>query len=151
MLSAALVSFAHFLAFFAMTAALVLQLVLLTEDVDIRRAKRIRRADAVYGLSALAILVFGFLRVYYFEKGADYYFSNAWFITKLVVFFLIGILSTIPTRRFMSWKKTLRSGKAPVLSDADERKLRLVIHAELTGIGIILLCAALMAHGIGSF
>lgn len=151
MLTAALVSFAHFLAFFAMTAALMLQLVLLTEEVDTRRAKRIRRADAIYGLSALAILAFGFLRVYYFEKGADYYFSNAWFITKLVVFTLIGLLSTIPTRRFLSWKKALRNGKSPVLSDTDVSRLRLVIYAELTGIGIILLCAALMAHGIGNF
>jgi putative membrane protein len=151
MLTAAFVSFAHFLAFYAMTAALVLQLVLLSEEVDIRRARRIRRADAIYGLAALAILGFGFMRVYYFEKGADYYFSNIWFITKLVVFILMGILSTMPTRRFLSWKKTLKSGKAPVLSAADVRKLRLVIHAELTGIGIILLCAALMAHGLGSF
>ena len=150
MLSSALVSFGHFLAFFAMAAALVTELILLSEDVDTRRARRIRRADMVYGVAALAIIVFGLLRVYYFEKGPDYYFNNLWFIAKLVVFVLVGILSSIPTRRFLSWRKSLKNGKAPVLSDADTRKLRLIIHAQLTGIAIILLCAALMAHGLGS-
>lgn len=150
MLTSALISFGHFMAFYAITAALAVELVLLSGEVDARRAKRILRADTVYGLSAIAILILGFLRVYYFEKGVEYYFSNLWFITKMLIFFLVFLLSIIPTRRFMTWKKPLRNGKAPVLSEADVRKLRLFIHAELTGIAIVMLCAALMAHGLGS-
>lgn len=149
MLYSALVSFGHFFAFFAMAAALVVELTLLAGSVDTEQARRIIRADRVYGLSAIAILVFGLLRVYYFEKGADFYFSNFWFITKLVVFVIIGLLSIVPTRRFLSWRSIVRANIAPELSAREARNLRMIIHAELTGIGIILLCAALMAQGIG--
>jgi putative membrane protein len=149
MMSSALISFGHFMAFFAMTAALVVQMVLLSEMISIERARRIHRASIIYILSAILILIFGLLRVYYFEKGADYYFGNHFFIIKLLVFLLIAGLHTIPAWRFFFWNKAISHGKAPELSERQVRTLRLIIHAELTGIGVIVLCAALMAHGIG--
>ena len=148
-MTAALISFGHFLAFFAMSAALVVQLLLLSEPTSIEHARRIRRASLVYGLSMIMIFIFGGLRVFYFEKGAEYYFHNLFFITKLAVFFLIALLHLIPTMRFISWGRALSQNQVPGLPDNESRWLRLIIHAELTGIGIILLCAALMAHGIG--
>lgn len=33
---------------------------------------RLRKVDAVYGISALALLAFGFARVFMFVKGAAY-------------------------------------------------------------------------------
>ena len=53
MFSAALVAFAHYFAFFALTAALVLQIALLTDSPTIEIAKRIQRADRAYGLMAI--------------------------------------------------------------------------------------------------
>lgn len=148
-MTAALISFGHFLAFFAMSAALVVQLVLLSVTMSLEHARRIRRASLVYGLSIIMIFIFGSLRVFYFEKGTEYYFNNIFFITKLTIFFLIALLHLIPSRRFMCWSQALSNDQVPYLSDGETRFLRLIIHAELTGIGIILLCAALMAHGIG--
>jgi putative membrane protein len=148
-MTAALMSFGHFLAFFALSAALVVQLLLLSEPMSVKHARRIRRANLIYGLSMIMIFIFGGLRVFYFEKGAEYYFNNLFFITKLTVFFLIAILHLIPTMRFISWGSALSQDQVPRLSDSETRQLRLIIHIELTGIGIILLCAALMAHGIG--
>ena len=146
---AALISFGHFLAFFALTAALVVQMLLLSEPMSVAHARRIRRASLVYGLSMVMIFIFGGLRVLYFEKGAEYYFNNLFFIIKLTVFFLIALLHLIPARRFISWRRPLSQDQAPGLSDSETWRLRLIIHIELTGIGIILLSAALMAHGIG--
>ena len=148
-MTAALISFGHFLAFFAMSAALVVQLLLLSETMSLEHARRIRRASLIYGLSIIIIFIFGSLRVFYFEKGTEYYFNNQFFIIKLTVFFLISLLHLIPAMRFISWGKALSQDQVPRLSDSESRRLRLIIHAELTGIGIILLCAALMAHGIG--
>jgi putative membrane protein len=148
-MSAALTSFGHFLAFFSISAALVVQLLLLSEPMSLEHARRIRRANLIYGLSMLMIFIFGSLRVFYFEKGAEYYFNNLFFITKLTVFFLIALLHLSPTMRFISWGNALSKNQVPELPDKETRGLRLIIHIELTGIGIILLCAALMAHGIG--
>lgn len=151
MITSALVSFGHFLAFFALSATLVVQLVLLAETISIERAKRIRRASMIYLLSALMIFIFGGLRVYYFAKGADYYYGNIFFSIKLGVFLLIILLHIIPALRFHSWGSALSRGQAPALSVQQAKQLRLILHAELTGIVIILLSAALMAHGLDSF
>ncbi len=112
---AALISFGHFLAFFALTAALVVQMLLLSEPMSVEHARRIRRASLVYGLSMIMIFIFGGLRVFYFEKGAEYYFNNLFFITKLTVFFLIALLHLIPTRRFISWSRPLGQDQVPGL------------------------------------
>jgi hypothetical protein len=74
-LTSAFVAFGHFLAFFALAAAVVLNLALIAESMNVEVARRIQRADRVAGLSAVLLLVFGTLRVLYFRPvfcgGAD--------------------------------------------------------------------------------
>ena len=149
MLSAALVAFGHFLAFFALTAAIVLELALLRESPSLETAKRIRRADRVAGLAALLVLVFGFLRVLYFEKGSAYYFDNSFFQIKLALFFAAALLSIYPTLRFRRWSSELRQGVAPEVDADAVTRIKRVLHWELVLIMGILLCASLMAKGFG--
>ena len=149
MLLAALVGFAHFFAFFALTAALVLQLGLLSDSMTVAAARRIQRADKAYGLAAMLLLVFGFLRVVYFEKGTEYYFSNTFFLLKLGLFIAVGLLSIYPTLLFQRWSPGLAQDVAPQVSVQVLRRIRKIIHYELIGIMGILLCASLMAKGFG--
>ena len=151
MIIAALVSFAHFFAFFALTAALMLQLTLISESISVDIAKRIQRADRVYGIAAILLLIFGLLRVYYFDKGVDYYFSNAFFLLKIGVFVLVGLMSLYPTIIYLRWNAELKQNISPDLSTRQVHLLRRIIHTELVGILAVLLCAALMARGLGSF
>jgi putative membrane protein len=51
--------------------------------------------------------------------------------------------------QFLSWRGALKEGRAPMVAPVTLRRLRMVVHAELTGLVIIILCAALMARGIG--
>ena len=151
MIIAALVSFGHFFAFFALTAALMLQLTLISESISVDIAKRIQRADRVYGIAAILLLIFGLLRVFYFDKGVDYYFSNAFFLIKIGVFVLVGLMSLYPTVIYLRWNAELKQNIAPDLSTRQVHLLRRIIHTELVGILAVLLCAALMARGLGSF
>ncbi len=150
MLAAALVAFAHFLAYFALSAALVLQLGLITESPSIDVARRIRRADRVLVLSALAVLLFGFLRVIYFEKGSAYYFDNSFFQLKLALFATGAVLSQFPSAEYRRWSSELSQGVAPELGSAAVTRLKRLIHWQLIVIMGILLCASLMAKGFGS-
>lgn len=150
MLLAAFVAFGHYLAFFVLAATLVLQLALITESPSIEVAKRIRRADRVMVAAALLLLLLGFLRAIYFEKGADYYFSNAFFQIKLALFVVAGAISQYPSAVFRRWNSELRQGIAPELTAAAARRLKKAIHWELILIGGILVCASLMAKGFGS-
>jgi putative membrane protein len=138
-----LLAFLHHLAAFTMVAALVVEFVLIRGELNPAAGRKLARADMVYGLSATALLVIGLLRVFYFEKGAGYYFQNAAFVAKLALFVAIALLSIYPTVKFISWRKGIDAAAAPAI--------RRIIHLELIGIVLILLFAALMADGIGFF
>lgn len=150
MLAPALIAFGHFLAFFALSATLVLELALLTESLSMETARRIQRADRALGMAAVLLLVFGFLRVIYFEKGSAYYFDNTFFQLKLTLFVIAGAISLYPSAVYRRWSSELKQGIEPELDSAMLTRLKKIIHWELVLIGAILLCASLMAKGFGS-
>ena len=144
-----LFAFLHHLAAFAIVAALVLELVLLRGPLTAWSARRILAADGIYGVSAGVLLVVGLVRVFYFEKGFGYYINSIPFFIKFGLFVLVGLASIYPTLRFLSWRGPLRQGKVPELAEAEQKLLRRVVHLELLGVVGIILCAALMARGVG--
>ncbi|TMH60973.1 MAG: DUF2214 family protein [Betaproteobacteria bacterium] len=91
------------------------------------------------------------VRVAFFEKGATYYWHSAPLIAKLSLFAIVGLLSIYPTRTFLSWRTALKKGEAPAVSDDRMRTIRLILRLEFAGVILIILCAALMARGIGTF
>jgi len=144
-------AFLHHLAAFALVAALAVEFVLIRGELTLGTARQLQRIDMVFGLSSGVVLVVGLLRVFYFEKGASYYFHSAPFIAKLSLFAIVGLLSIYPTLEFASWSKSLKQGQMPALTDRKIASIRSVIHWELAGVVLIILCAALMAKGVGYF
>lgn len=151
MLDSAIFAFLHHLAAFTMVSALAVEFVLIRGDLTLRSALTIQRADILYGISATILVIVGFLRVFYFEKGAAYYFSSGAFIAKISLFALVGLISLPPTFEFLKWRKATAQGAVPALEPNRLAHIRRLIHIELAGVAFILLCAALMARGIGSF
>jgi putative membrane protein len=149
MLLAALFAFLHHLSAFLLFAALMLELVLLRGALTVESARKVLLADMIYGISAGVLLVVGLGRVFHFEKGAYYYFHNWAFHTKLTLFVIVGLISIIPTREFLRWRSALKAGQAPTVTPEKLKSVRTIVHAELTGVVLILLMAALMAKGIG--
>lgn len=147
--TSAVFAFAHHLAAFALVAAISAEFVLMDRTLSVGQARRIQRADMIYGISAGALVVAGFLRVFYFEKGNAYYFHNVFFIVKLSLFFLVALLSVYPTVLFLSWNKPLKEGRPPQPTNVQFRRLRKILLCELLGVIGILLCAPFMARGSG--
>jgi putative membrane protein len=144
-----LFAFLHHIAAFTLFAALVVELILIREVLTVGTARRLQVADMVFGISAGVLIVVGLLRVFYFEKGATYYFHTWTFIAKLALFVIIGLVSIVPTLEFLSWRKAVKQGQAPSVSPDKVRSLRSIMHWELVGIVVIILMAALMAKGVG--
>lgn len=142
-----LFAFLHHLAAFTLVAALAVEFVLVRRATDHRTMRRILVADAVFGAAAGAVLVVGLLRVFYFEKGPDYYWSSHAFLTKFGVFILIALLSIVPTMEFLSWRKAVKAGRVPEVRPQKIRTIRTIMHVELAGVAVILLAAAMMARG----
>ena len=142
-----LFAFLHHLAAFTLVSAVAIEFTLIRSELTLSSARRLQVTDLVLGIAAGALLVIGLLRVFFFEKGADYYFHSLAFLTKFALFIVVGLLSIVPTMEFLSWRGALTAGRVPTIS---ARKLRLVtgiIHGELVAIAVILLCAAIMARG----
>lgn len=142
-------AFLHHVAAFALVAALAIEFVLIKGELTAANARGIVVADLVFGVSAGVVLVVGLLRVFYFEKGANYYFQSAPFIAKLSLFVIVALLSIYPTVQFLSWKKSLDRGQHPAVNERSLGKIRRLVHWELAAIVVLILCAALMARGIG--
>ena len=122
-----LFAFLHHLAAFTLVSAIAVEFVMIRQELTASTARKLLATDAVLGIAAGLLFVVGLLRVYYFEKGAAYYFSSHAFMAKFSVFIAVGLLSVIPTVEFVSWRKAL--------------------HGELIAVAIILLCVAVMARG----
>src|SRR5262245_38946780 len=106
----ALFAFLHHVAAFGLVAALTVEVVLLGGEINLNTARRLQRADMALGLCAGVLLAVGLARVFFFEKGAAYYFHNGPFIAKLVTFLVIGLLSIFPTLVFLSWRRDTKEG-----------------------------------------
>jgi len=134
----AMMAFLHHAAAFALVTGIAVEFVLIRQELNAALARRLALADMVVGLSAGALLVVGLLRVFYFEKGAAFYFHNAAFVAKLALFVLVALLSIYPTVKFMAWRKNPDPAGVPAV--------RRILHLELVGVVLILLCAALITR-----
>lgn len=142
-------AFLHHAAAFVIVGVLTAELVLLGGELTLTSARSVLRMDAAYGVAAAVLLVVGFLRVLYTEKGATYYFHSIPFLVKISLFLIVGLLSIYPTLQYLSWRGALRAGKTPALDPAMRRRLRMIVHVELTLLFVIMLCAVMMARLIG--
>lgn len=142
-----LFAFLHHLTAFALVAALAVEFTLIRQEITLANARRLAVVDGVFGASAGLLLVVGLVRVFFFEKGAEYYFTSHAFLTKLALFVLIGLASIVPTIEFLSWRKAVTAGRAPLVSDQKLATIRKLIHWELAGVVLILLVAAMAARG----
>lgn len=142
-------AYLHHIAAFLVVATLMVELVLLKGELTLTSARSVLRMDMVYGIAATVLLVVGFVRVFYTEKGEAYYFASGTFLGKLALFIIVGLLSIYPTIKFMGWRKALREQRLPDFDAGTRRTVRMLIHLELTLIFVIILLAIMMARGVG--
>jgi putative membrane protein len=149
MFTTALMAFLHHVFAFTLTACLVYEFIAYRKNMSMAEIRRIQRADLVYGISAGLLVLVGLLRVFFFEKGANFYINNPFFWVKMTAFLVVGLLSIDPTIRYIRWNQTLRQNNVPEISEPEYKRTRLLLWLEVIGIAVILLAAPLMARGVG--
>ena len=148
-MTSAFMAFLHHLFAFTLVACVVYEFIAYRKGLTIEEARRLQRADLLYGISAGLLLVVGLLRVFYFEKGPAFYSQSPFFWVKMNAFLIVGLLSIDPTIRYLRWNKTLKENQVPQIQDTEFKRTRLLLTLELIGLAIILFAAAAMARGIG--
>ena len=137
---------AHHLAIFALFGILAAELVSVRRGMTAESAARIASIDIWYGVLAAVIVVVGFARAIFAAKGWAYYSHDGFFWAKIATFVLIAILSVPPTLKFIQWR---RSSESP--SDEQVTSVRYLLYAEVALFVPLLIFAAAMARGYGSF
>jgi putative membrane protein len=148
-MTSAFMAFLHHLLAFTLVACVVYEFIAYRKGMTVEEARRIQRADLIYGISAGILLVVGLLRVFYFEKGPAFYNQSPFFWVKMNTFLIVGLLSIDPTIRYIRWNKTVKENRAPEISDGEFKWTRLLLTLEVIGLAVVMLSAAFMARGIG--
>ncbi|MDI1326464.1 MAG: DUF2214 family protein [Brevundimonas sp.] len=134
----------HHILVFALVAMLMAERVLLrgpTIDVG-----RLARLDGGYGATAGLILIVGACRVFLGAKGWPFHESNPFFWAKIATFAVIGLVSIIPTVRFIAWARAARADAAFQPDEADRRRVRTALGVEALLLIPLLGFAAAMAR-----
>ncbi|MBZ2190022.1 DUF2214 family protein [Alcanivorax sp. JB21] len=147
-MTAAFIAGFHYLGIMLLTATLLVEWLALRTTITREVLDRLVRIDILYGISAVVILVTGFLRITTaYGKGPVFYMHSMAFHTKVGLFILIGLISIVPTIRFLRWRKAAQAnGSLPDAAAVNgTRKLVLV---ELHILFLLPFLAAIMARGI---
>ncbi len=137
-----LVRYGHFIAIFVLFSILFAQHLLVKGELPPTSIKKVAALDMAYGITALAVLLFGLGLWWGVGKPADYYTHNLLFHAKVGLFVLTGILSFVPTRFYL---KHRHSGQAITVP----RTITIIIRTELVLLLIVALLAVMMAQGVG--
>jgi putative membrane protein len=150
MFSSAVLAFIHHLAAFMLFASILFEHLTFKRDITVASAKRLLIVDTLYGLSAITVLAVGLIRAFHFEKGWEFYSTNAYFWLKLGAFIAAGLLSIYPTVTFFSWRTTLKQNILPPLMRSKFNTITWLLRLQMLCLLVILYSAAMMARGIGS-
>ena len=138
----------HHLLVYAIVAMLVAESVLLRGTVDRNTMQRLAGIDLGYGLCAMLLIAAGVLRITFGIKAYDFYLHNPWFHAKIGAFLLVGLLSILPTVRFLRWRKALAADSAYLPDATEVAKMRGIVRFELILLAAVFVFAAAMArHG----
>jgi putative membrane protein len=143
-----LMAAAHHILLLLLVSVLAGEAVLLRQAPSAVVLQSLGRLDALYGLSAVLLLLVGIARLIWGAKGFAFYSGNPVFWTKMVLFAAIGLMSVLPTIRFIQWRKAFAASGALPDTAAWERTRRLA-WAQLHVLPLVAIAAAAMARGIG--
>ncbi len=144
----ALLAYLHFVSIIATISTVAIEAVLCRRGLDVTWIARLGRIDLFYLITAALALTTGLLRLFFGTKGSAFYVDNPVFWVKIGLFILVGLISIIPTIRFIRWGRTLRT-TGGLVSEGEVKATLPIIYLELLLLALIPMAATLMARGFG--
>ena len=143
----AILAYLHLLAILTLVVFLASEAALTrVEWLNAAVVERLAKVDAIYGASAVLVLLTGLARVFFGPKGSSFYWQHPLLYVKLGMFIVVGLISIRPTLTFQRWRRELRAGGA--LPGADEvRAARRLVMIQAHIVPFIPLAAVFLARG----
>lgn len=145
----ALLAYAHFVAIIATASTVIAEAILCRPGLTLPWAQRLGRVDLFYLVTAAFALTTGLLRLFFGIKGSAFYVGNPVFWIKISLFVAVGLISIIPTLRFIRWTKRLAANNGTVIAEDEIMGTARIIYVELALLALIPLMGTLMARGFG--
>ena len=144
-----LLAIAHHLLVFSLAGIIGAEFVLVRGDLGTATLKRLAGIDRHYGIIAALIVIVGVCRVIFGLKGWEFYVYNWVFWAKMVAFAIVGLLSIVPTMRFLSWNRQAGGYPSFAVPAAELAAVKNYVRAEGFIFLLIPVFAAAMARGYG--
>jgi putative membrane protein len=141
---------AHHLLIFMLAGILAFEVGVIRLNLRREDILRVARVDIWYGILAAMIVAVGFWRAIYAAKGWAYYSVNGFFWAKLAAFAVVGLLSIMPTMRFIRWRQAAAKDAAFTPGESDIVNVRRLLWAEVAFFALVPVFAAAMARGYGT-
>ena len=150
MLLEALLAYAHIAAILGLVVFLTSEAALCrTEWMNAAVVNRLVRVDVLYVVAAVTVLATGIARTAWGMKGMPWYWAQPLLHAKLGLFVVIGLMSAMPTRAFLRWRRQLAAtGALPSEQEVKRARRWVMIEAHL--LLLVPLLAAMLARGIGT-
>lgn len=142
-----LIPYLHYIGIMVLMGSLISEHLILKPSIKKDQIKSLATIDLLYGISAIVVLATGLLRWFVYGKGYDFYMSTPLFHIKLTLFIILGILSIFPSVKISKWRKQIKRGEEPQITEKGVKKLLMYIRIELLIIVIIPLLAVMIARG----
>jgi len=144
-----LLAIAHHLLVFSLAGIIGAEFVLVRGDLPAATLRRLAGIDRHYGIIAGLIVIVGVCRVFFGLKGWEFYVHNWVFWAKMAAFVAVGLLSIVPTMRFISWNRQARVNPSYSVPAAELASVKAYVRAEGVIFLLIPVFAAAMARGYG--
>jgi putative membrane protein len=144
----AILAYLHFAAIFTLVWFLAKEWTLLRAGAAALDLDRLARADAGFGILAGIVLATGALRATVGLKGLSFYAHNPVFQIKIVLFVVMGLVSILPTKAFLRWRRAHRSDPAYRVPEAEWQRARRYVLIEMHLLALIPLAAVIMSRGL---
>jgi putative membrane protein len=144
-----ILAIAHHAIVFIIVALFGAELFIVRHDMGRSAVLRVSRIDMAFGALAGAILVVGFLRVFLGLQPESFYLRNPFFWAKIAAFVVVGLISIVPTRRFIAWARAAQSDTGFVPAAAEVATIRRLLWLEACIFLLVPAFAAVMADGYG--
>jgi putative membrane protein len=139
----------HHLLAFSLAGIIAAEFVLLRCELSPATIRRLAAIDRHYGMIAMAVILIGAGRVVWGLKGWEFYVYNWVFWAKMACFAAVGLLSIMPTIRFIGWNRQAGADAGFRVPEAELAEVQGRLRAEALVFLLIPAFAAAMARGYG--
>ena len=146
MLNPELLTALHYCAVITLTGAITSVYFLFRRGMSIEQVRKLLLAVSLAALALLFIFITGVLMVLAHPLQPAALLANPGYRTKLLLFFAMALSFGYPSRLFHHWRRSLRQGRAPIVSIQQQFWVIWILRGNLLMLALLPLLAKLASR-----